>query len=379
MTRADAPPCDRDRDRDPDRLLRQHPQTMGSSPAIDTAVPTDPAVPADAAVPADPAVPADSAVATGSVWLVGQFSARAQRSGRYVPGSVAHPARMMPALARTAIATYTRPGDLVLDPMCGIGTTLVEAVHAGRDAAGIDYEGRWADLARDNLRLAEQAGAAGRATVATGDSRRAAELLPPELTGRARLLLTSPPYGASAHGRVDVPRTEQVRKWYHRYSDHPSAGTATLARRSLPELLDGFRNVLLDCLPLLAPGATVVLTARPYRSQGQLIDLPGAVFHTATSIGLEPVGRYVALLAGVHPDRIVPRGSFFQMANVRAARAAGTPLRVPAHEDVLVLRSPAEHPSPPERKPSPADPGSAPGARSQVDTGRTSRRPGGSR
>lgn len=281
--------------------------------------------------------------ATASVWLVGQTSARAQRSGRYVPGSVAHPARMMPSLARTAIATYTRPGDLVLDPMCGIGTTLVEAVHAGRDAAGIDYESRWAALAEDNLRLAENV-AAGRATVATGDSRRAAELLPAELAGRVRLLLTSPPYGAAAHGRVDVPRTEKVRKWYHRYSDRSSgpAGTANLAQQSLPQLLDGLRDILLGCLPLLAPNAAVVLTVRPYRSQGQLIDLPGAVLHTATSIGLQPVGRYVALLAGVHPDRIVPRGSFFQMANVRAARAAGTPLRVVAHEDVLVLRVPPQ-------------------------------------
>ena len=298
------------------------------------------------------------APATGSVWLAGQTSARAQRSGRYVPGSVAHPARMMPSLARIAIATYTRPGDLVLDPMCGIGTTLVEAVHAGRDAAGIDYESQWAALAEDNLRLAETAGAAGRATVAVGDSRRAAELLPAELTGRVRLLLTSPPYGAGAHGRVDVPRTDKVRKWYHRYSDQPPgpAGTANLAQQSLPQLLDGLRDILLGCLPLLAPNAAVVLTVRPYRSQGQLIDLPGAVLHTATSIGLQLVGRYVALLAGVHPDRIVPRGSFFQMANVRAARAAGTPLRVVAHEDVLVLRVPPQQPAAGAQSPSPTAP-----------------------
>lgn len=276
--------------------------------------------------------------ATGSVWLVGQSSARTQRSGRYLPGSVAHPGRMMPSLAHTAITTYTRPGDLVLDPMCGIGTTLVEALHAGRNAVGLEYEPQWAALARDNLRLADQTGPAGRATVVTGDARRAAQLLPPELAGRARLLLTSPPYGPVGHGRVDVPRSDKVRKWYHRYGHD----TANLARRPLPELLEGVRDILRACLPLLAPRAAVVLTARPYRVAGALIDLPGAVLHTATSVGLQPVGRYVALLAGVHPDRVVPRGSFFQMANVRAARAAGTPLRVIAHEDILVLRVPTD-------------------------------------
>jgi modification methylase len=76
-----------------------------------------------------------------SVWATAQRDAWAQR-GRYLPGSTAHPAKMLPAIAATAITRYTRPGDLVADPMCGIGTTLVEAVHLGRDAAGVEYEPR---------------------------------------------------------------------------------------------------------------------------------------------------------------------------------------------------------------------------------------------
>jgi DNA modification methylase len=43
---------------------------------------------------------------------------------------------MRPAVARQAIAAYSQPGDLVVDPMCGIGTTLVEAIRLGRDAIG---------------------------------------------------------------------------------------------------------------------------------------------------------------------------------------------------------------------------------------------------
>ncbi|WP_327352248.1 TRM11 family SAM-dependent methyltransferase [Streptomyces sp. NBC_01304] len=54
---------------------------------------------------------------------------------------------MLPALADHAIRTYTRPGDLVLDPMCGIGTTLVEALHLDRNAIGVEYEPKWARLA----------------------------------------------------------------------------------------------------------------------------------------------------------------------------------------------------------------------------------------
>ncbi len=307
--------------------------------------------PETGAAPATAATPhaAVGHTAVGSVWPVAQTSSRSQRAGRYLPAAMAHPGKMLPALARTAIATYTAPGDLVLDPMCGIGTTLIEAVHAGRDAVGVEYEPHWADLARDGIDHAVDAGAGGHAAVATGDARHAPVLLGDGLAGRVRLLLTSPPYGASTHGRVAAPGAGKVSKWFNSYGEDRS----NLAHRPLPELLDGLTDILRACLPLLASEATVVLTTRPYRHHGHLIDLPGAALHAAVSIGLEPVGRYVALLAGVRGGRLVPRVSFFQLANVRAARRAAIPLQAIAHEDVLVLRGPT-HSTPGPAAPTPA-------------------------
>jgi hypothetical protein len=49
-----------------------------------------------------------------------------------------YPARMHPALARTVIGGLTRPGDIVVDPFCGGGTVLVEALVAGCRSLGID-------------------------------------------------------------------------------------------------------------------------------------------------------------------------------------------------------------------------------------------------
>jgi len=49
---------------------------------------------------------------------------------------------MLPSIAAHAVTVYTTAGDLVADPMCGIGTTLVEAVHHGRDAVGVELEAR---------------------------------------------------------------------------------------------------------------------------------------------------------------------------------------------------------------------------------------------
>ena len=61
---------------------------------------------------------------------------------------------MLPTIAATAITRYTKPGDLVTDPMCGIGTTLIEAVHLGRDGIGVEYEPRWAAIAAEGIALA---------------------------------------------------------------------------------------------------------------------------------------------------------------------------------------------------------------------------------
>ena len=49
-----------------------------------------------------------------------------------------YPARFSPVFARSVIETYSDPGDWVIDPFVGGGTTLVEAMALGRNSLGID-------------------------------------------------------------------------------------------------------------------------------------------------------------------------------------------------------------------------------------------------
>lgn len=53
-------------------------------------------------------------------------------------GYYKYPARFSPVFASAAINAFTQPGDLVLDPHVGGGTTLVEAIARGREAIGVD-------------------------------------------------------------------------------------------------------------------------------------------------------------------------------------------------------------------------------------------------
>lgn len=272
---------------------------------------------------------------THSIWPCAQQPARLQCRDRYIPESTAHPGKMLPELARRAVSAFTRAGDLVLDPMCGIGTTLVEAVHLGRHAVGVEYERRWAELAEGNVALAEAMGASGRGDVWQGDAREMMSMLPRSLHGRCALLLTSPPYGRSVHGRVRVKGGVLIKR-DGSYSDD----ARNLAHVGTAQLSDALSEIFAACVALLKPGGIAVVTARPWRRDGLLTDFPSTVLRAAESAGLVPLQRLVALLAGLAADRVVPRASFFQLQQVRRAREAGLPLRVIAHEDVLVLRRP---------------------------------------
>jgi modification methylase len=285
--------------------------------------------------------------ADGSVWLVGQRSAAAQRRGRYIPESAAHPARMWPEIARQAVVRYSRPGDLVADPMCGIGTTLVEAIHAGRDAIGIEYEQRWTDLTRANLDLACALGATGTGLVVPGDATGLPAVLPSAVRGRVDLVVTSPPRGRTMRRQVEH-RCSPLTRHHNTHGSHGELDPANLAHRGRVDLIEGITQVLAGCANLLRPGGIAVITARPWRCDGLLVDLPGAVMAAGQASGLEPVQRCVALLAGIRGDQLLPRHSFFQLTATRESRRKGIPIHLQTHEDVLVLRRPLNRIGSPE-------------------------------
>jgi len=52
----------------------------------------------------------------------------------------AFPAKFPPQLPRKFITGLTYPGDIVLDPMMGSGTTVLEAFLAARKGIGVDID-----------------------------------------------------------------------------------------------------------------------------------------------------------------------------------------------------------------------------------------------
>jgi len=62
-----------------------------------------------------------------------------------------HPAPMAKWLANWAIRAYSKEGDYILDPMCGIGTVLVEAIKLKRNALGFDINEKYVIKANEAL------------------------------------------------------------------------------------------------------------------------------------------------------------------------------------------------------------------------------------
>jgi len=65
-----------------------------------------------------------------------------------------HPCQFPVGLVERLVLALTNPGDLVLDPYIGVGTTAVASVMHGRRAAGADIEARYLEIARERVQKA---------------------------------------------------------------------------------------------------------------------------------------------------------------------------------------------------------------------------------
>ena len=69
-------------------------------------------------------------------------------------GNVLHPTQKPVALMEWCVAKYTSPGDTILDPFMGSGTTGVAALRTGRKFIGIELDPDYFKIAEERIRNA---------------------------------------------------------------------------------------------------------------------------------------------------------------------------------------------------------------------------------
>jgi len=101
---------------------------------------------------------ADMGYVFGSRWLCGQrrvlpgASPRVTYDPRENPGKAQHPCPRNLKHMQWLIANWSRPGQVVLDPFAGSGTTLVAAKYGGRRYIGIEINEKFCELIVSRLR-----------------------------------------------------------------------------------------------------------------------------------------------------------------------------------------------------------------------------------
>ncbi|HEY3765916.1 MAG TPA: DNA methyltransferase [Gaiellales bacterium] len=141
------------------------------------------------------------------------------------------------------VERLTAPGDAVLDPFAGFGTTPIVAERMGREGWGVEIDAERVAYIRGRAAAPDR--------ILEADARALTTLAVPPIT----LVVTSPPFSAPGDPLDALGGYRGRNPGYVAY-------------------LDGIRDVFRSARALLAPGAWVVIEAADLRRSDEVTQLP---------------------------------------------------------------------------------------------------------
>ncbi|MGE0495962.1 MAG: DNA methyltransferase [Vulcanimicrobiota bacterium] len=207
---------------------------------------------------------------TGSQWIRFTRSWFVVNPPRRSASQVQHPAKYPEDLARSFIEFFTQSEQLVFDPFMGVGSTLLAATEAGRQAVGIELNPKYFELAGQHL-----GEYASQCTLFNDDAQQTERLWREADLPQADFVLTSPPYwDMLANSRGNVFSTHKKRKAdgldvvYSKNDD--DLGNLTDYEAFLTQLADVFRQVA-NCLK--DKGYLVIVIQNLRSPEGRMVPL----------------------------------------------------------------------------------------------------------
>jgi DNA modification methylase len=235
-----------------------------------------------------------------------------------------HPAPFSFHDVQKLIRQFTKPGMTVLDPFCGVASTLKAAALAGRNAIGIELSPKWVRLGK--RRIVEEVPKDLRSKVSlrviTGDCLKQLPRLPAE---SAELILTSPPYWSILNKDPD----------WKIESERLSRGLATRYSRSAADLgniadyadyLRKLSAVFRQCRRVLVHGRFMIVIVGDFRHGSDFVPFHMHVADLAERAGFRLRGTLILVQNG---KRLYPYGYPFDFVqNIH-------------HQYALILQRPA--------------------------------------
>jgi len=230
--------------------------------------------------------------------------------GRWASHVSSYPGSWAPEVPRNLILRYTQPGETVLDPMVGGGTTLMECLLTNRQGIGVDIEPEAVDLAASNLDLGYRPidWTDDRAPVRlfVGDARRL-NLLP---DASVHLAALHPPYaGIIAYG--------------------PATNALNLSRLPIDRYIAAMRDVAAEAYRVLVPDRHCAVLIGDTRRHKHYVPLAARVLEQFLDAGFVLREDIIKLQHKMKGTREKWQGSKYDFYLI-------------AHEHLYVFRKPAE-------------------------------------
>ena len=227
-----------------------------------------------------------------NVWPCAQVPISEQWSeAGYATGSPVYSAVLFPELARRIVATYTSPGDVVVEAAAGSGVAAVEAARLHRRAVAVPPTEELATLATANVRRIVRRPEL--VTVLCGDPEALTEVAAGSVGHTSLVVLALP------RRRPEASRL----RW----------DTAAVIR---------------GAHALLTPGGFLAVVSRVAHLGGEFIDPSATLVRLADAAGLVYLQHVVALTASIRDGELIAAGQ----AMARGER------HVVTHTDVQVFR-----------------------------------------
>ena len=243
---------------------------------------------------------------TAKEWITETVSVWRQRGlGRGHPDTSIerqHPAPFSFTDVSRIVRFFTKPGQTVLDPFVGIGSTLKAAALEGRNGIGIELEKEFVRLSKDRLKfeVVSEGIEPTSQQVLHGDSRKILDTLADDSVD---LVVTSPPYWNILHKKDHKAIQEREAKGLKtRYSD----SKADLGNIPIYEdFLDELTGILTQTKRILKKNKYMAIVVSDFRDGKRL-----RMFHSDIATRLENEGfvlQGITILHQAH-KRVFPYG-----------------------------------------------------------------------
>lgn len=254
--------------------------------------------------------------------------------------SLEHPAKLHLGLVRWIVEKYTRPGDVICDPMAGIGSTAYAALLQ-RDVILREIEPKWLAISHENAALLIQSGGmfSGNINISQHDARE-----PWGIT--CDLIITSPPYSCRAASnektrvgtlphRLRAMEEGKMKDRWVKFLENPTQGSAGAIRffyGSHPcqighlrnaEYWDAMQQIYGNAYRALRAGGLMILVIKDHIRNGKRVTVSDDTIALCNRLGFSLEDRHVRVLSTL---------SLWQ----RRRKEQGQP--VIEEEDVIVLK-----------------------------------------